>query len=311
MAAALPEARHVRAGESVLELSTMGTDVPRLISATVVEGDVLGARCVAGEHEQAFRGFLDGTQRSEVVGHVGAAAIIVGRVAAVVRERRQQRMQTWRAPLQEWRLYAPRALVSAASWAALDALAEGSLVDTTDEAAATGAHPFALRDAAIHQVQAHRERLEHRLAEAWCDSERDPLYIDGGISGSDAVAVSASTVGVVKSHRTLYAEGRALDVVLGLAHRERSSVFRVTSRRRTAVASWYLRLRDATDHDPLWGLVRVEIADTLDAAAVGARADTVSRWILAEAAPLALPDGRWDKMVYGIRDCEEFLRAVY
>ena len=25
---------------------------------------------------------------------------------------------------------------------------------------------------------------------------------------------------------------------------------------------------------------------------------------------LALPDGRWDKMVYGIRDCEEFLRAV-
>ena len=26
--------------------------------------------------------------------------------------------------------------------------------------------------------------------------------------------------------------------------------------------------------------------------------------------PLALPDGRWDKMMYGIRDCEEFLRAV-
>ena len=25
---------------------------------------------------------------------------------------------------------------------------------------------------------------------------------------------------------------------------------------------------------------------------------------------LALPDGRWDKMVYGIRDCEEFLKAV-
>jgi hypothetical protein len=26
--------------------------------------------------------------------------------------------------------------------------------------------------------------------------------------------------------------------------------------------------------------------------------------------PLALPDSRWDKMVYGVRDCEEFLRAV-
>ena len=26
--------------------------------------------------------------------------------------------------------------------------------------------------------------------------------------------------------------------------------------------------------------------------------------------PVALPDNRWDKMVYGVRDCEEFLRAV-
>jgi hypothetical protein len=31
---------------------------------------------------------------------------------------------------------------------------------------------------------------------------------------------------------------------------------------------------------------------------------------LAEVAPVSLPDGRWDKMVYGVRDCEEFLRAV-
>jgi hypothetical protein len=44
--------------------------------------------------------------------------------------------------------------------------------------------------------------------------------------------------------------------------------------------------------------------------AIGDRADEVSRWIMAEASPLALPDARWDKMVYGIRDCEEYLRAV-
>ena len=44
--------------------------------------------------------------------------------------------------------------------------------------------------------------------------------------------------------------------------------------------------------------------------AIGDRADQISLWILAEASPLALPDARWDKMVYGIRDCEEFLHAV-
>jgi hypothetical protein len=60
--------------------------------------------------------------------------------------------------------------------------------------------------------------------------------------------------------------------------------------------------------------VRVEAADPETFAEsleqLTARADQLSRWILAEAAPVALPDGRWDKMAYGIRDCEEFLRAV-
>ena len=51
---------------------------------------------------------------------------------------------------------------------------------------------------------------------------------------------------------------------------------------------------------------RLEVLDGV----LGERADEVSRWILAEASPLALPDARWDKMVYGVRDCEEFLRAI-
>jgi hypothetical protein len=116
----------------------------------------------------------------------------------------------------------------------------------------------------------------------------------------------------VKSHRTLYAEGAALAVVLGLGHRERSSVFRITSPKRTTVASWYLRMRPTEGHDPMWGLIRVEIAlpGANEMHRIAEKADEVSRWILAEATPLALPDARWDKMVYGIRDCEEFLRAV-
>jgi hypothetical protein len=26
--------------------------------------------------------------------------------------------------------------------------------------------------------------------------------------------------------------------------------------------------------------------------------------------PLALPDSRWDRMAYPVRECEEFLRAI-
>jgi hypothetical protein len=312
LAALLPEARPAGEGEGTLEIASSSTDAPRLISATVLEGGALRARRIFDGPTPGFRGFLDGTQRSWPVSYLAGTPIVLGRVAAVIRERRNRRMHTWAAPLVEARVYAARALVPAASWARLVAIYGDQLADTTDGGADVGSHPFAVRDAAVHQVQSHREALERRLAEQWCVRESDRLFIDGGISGSEAVAVSSCTVGVVKSHRTLYADGAALGVVLGLGHRERSSVFRITSPRRTTVASWYLRLREPAGHDPMWGLVRVEIAhpEPQEMHSIAERADEVSRWILAEATPLALPDARWDKMVYGIRDCEEFLRAI-
>jgi hypothetical protein len=185
-------------------------------------------------------------------------------------------------------------------------------VAVTEDGAPVGDHPLAWRDAAIHLLQKDRERAEHELAVEWCGREERALLIDGGISGSEKVAHAGCAVGVIKSHRTLYAEGEALARVFALRRGERSSVFRVTSPKRATVASWYLRLRDRTGIDPMWGLVRVEVAhpERVDERAIGHRADLVSRWILAEAAPTALPDARWDKMVYGIRDCEEFLRAI-
>lgn len=312
LATLLPEARPASVGESTLEIAGQGMDAPRLISATVLEGGHLRARRVVDPPAVGFRAFLDGTQRSELANYLGAAPIILGRTAAVIRERRNRRMHTWGSPLVETRVYCPRSLVPPASWETLRSAYGRQLVDTSEGAADLSSHPFALRDAAVHQVQAHREELEHRLAERWCALERDALFIDGGISGSEAVAISGCTVGVVKSHRTLYAEGEALAAVLALGPRERSSVFRITSPRRTMVASWYLRLRDPRGRDPMWGLVRVEVAyPSPDAMTrIGERADEISRWILAEASPLALPDARWDKMVYGVRDCEEFLRAI-
>lgn len=312
LAALLPESRPAGAGDSTLEIAGQGMDAPRLISATMLEDGPQRRRIVPGAPTPGFRAFLDGTQRSEVVSYVAGVPLVVGHAAAVIRERRDGRMYTWSAPLSDTRVYGPRAMLTPAAWTTLAAAFGEALVDTGDGDAGVMSHPLALRDAAIHRVQAHREALEWRLAEQWCRREDDPLFIDGGISGSEAVAVSLATVGVVKSHRTLYAEGEALADVLGLGDRERSSVFRVTSPKRTTVASWYLRLRDATGRDPMWGLIRVESAhpspDAVDR--IGDRADEVSRWILAESSPLALPDARWDKMVYGIRDCEEFLRAT-
>ncbi|MEP6622176.1 MAG: hypothetical protein ABJE47_22830 [bacterium] len=311
LAGLLPGSRSVD-GESTLELTTQGNDAPRLISATVLERDRLEAHSVTGECTPGFRAFLDGTQRSQVVSFVGSAPVVMGTVAAAVRERRDRRMHTWQQPLVEKKVYVPRAFLPSSAWSIMTEILGDDLIDTTEGLPDVISHPYALRDAAFHRVQSRREQVEQRLAERWCEEEGDALFIDGGISGSDRVAVSAFTIGVVKSHRTLYAEGEALATILALKYRERSSVFRITSTKRKAVASWYLRMRDPDGHDPMWGLIRAEIAlpDQARMTELGPRADEVSRWILAEASPLALPDGRWDKMVYGVRDCEEFLRAI-
>ena len=294
-----------------LDLAGLGAqEAPRLIAAAVLEGQSLREHPVRAGAAARFAAFLDGTQTSRAVAHADGVPIVHGVVAAVVRQRVEQRLRTWSRPRVERRLYVPRALLPA-SW--LSALADSGIpiVDTLESRQLDSSHPFALQDAAVHAVQDDREALERELAEQWCAIGGGELLIDGSISGSERVAGSSCAIGVIKSHRTLYAEGDALRAVLRLRTHERSSVFRVTSPRRTAVASWYLRLRDPVGHDPLWGLVRVEVAHAGDSPPqLTRRADDVSSWVLAEALPLAVPDARWDKMVYGIRDCEEFLRAV-
>jgi hypothetical protein len=265
-------------------------------------------RAVRGRPEPGFVAFLDGVQQSRVVAYVDGAPIVHGTAAAVVRERRDRRMHTWHSRV-EHRLYAPRQHLPPEVWENLAGLAPvDSSAPDGDEPAASR-HPLSTLERAVHLVQGHREELEQRLAERWCDHESRPLFVDGGISGSERVARNGCVVGVVKSHRTLYAVDDDIHVVLRLAAAERTSVFLIEPKRRTAVASWYLRLRDASGREPTFGLVRIEIARDPNQD-VTARAEEVSRWLLAEGAPLALPDSRWDRMAYGIRDSEEFLKAI-
>jgi hypothetical protein len=189
LASLLPEARPTGEGEGTLELASSWVDAPKLVSATVLEGSgPLRARRVFDALVPGFRGFLDGTQRSVVASHLRGVPIVYGTVAAVVRERRNRRMHTWNLPLVETRIYAPRSMLAGQEWETLKTMYRHVLADTSDGESVSQGHPLALRDQAIHRVQAHREALETRLAERWCASENDRLFIDGGISGSESVA---------------------------------------------------------------------------------------------------------------------------
>jgi hypothetical protein len=173
-----------------------------------------------------------------------------------------------------------------------------------------------MRARALDVIAAERETAERRLAAEWCASESDWLWIDGGIAGNLAIDERAPAFGVVKSHNTLYGDPVAVHDVLALRFGDRSPAFLVGHRPRRAVASWYLRIHEA-DSDPLHGLVRVEIAPPtlrdnvpVDVLAFTQRIDELSAWILAERAPLSLPDRRWDTLTYGVYACEQYLKSI-
>ncbi len=295
----------------------IASDPPVLRSAQIVEGAALRAIKVAGVTRattSGFGAFLDGTQKVQVIAHSLGLPVVIGTISAAVRVRVNKRLVTWghQPPRVERAIYLPLRYLTQLSGDAIAAIvaAQWRIIDTSTadrNGEYPSQHPAVLLDRAVRAVDQQREELEDRLAQAWCAIGESPLFIDGGISRTPDVAASTCAVGVIKSHRTLYVEGESLKVVMGLQKGERSSVFRVSPRSRSSVLSWYLRQRSAEGRDALWGLVRVEVAEC---DRPGERADEISRWVLAETSPLALPDGRWDKMSYGIRDCEEFLRAI-
>jgi len=310
LARLIPSVRTATGGSLPLERLERDMELPHVIDAEGAEDATLRARLVQGVPVPAIRAFLDGTQRSQVIGWIGAFPLVYGTSAAVIRSRTERLLSTWDAPLVKHRMYAPLAYLPERH--ELELAFGGVLEDTTRRApdgSIPAPHPTLLLERATLAVSRDRERLELTLAERWCASRGEPIMIDGGIGASEAVAQSSCAVGVVKSHRTLYAEGDALAIVLALKKGERSSVIRVAPRGRSEVLSWYLRLRDAEGRDALWGLVRVEMC-VCASGSISERADELSRWLLAESMPLAAPDPRWDRMAYGIRSAEEFLRAT-
>lgn len=306
-----------------LERLTMRAETPGVAACRPLEAP--GARLMQPAESPVIGAFLDGIQRSRIVAHVHGAPLVFATVAAAVRERVDRRLVTWERPLVHRLLLGSRAALGDARWHQL--LDSGApLVDTDDGSDGTAVdpaaawHPHAVRARALELVALEREQLERQLAAAWCARETRWLWIDGGVSGNLALDASASAVGVVKSHNTLYGDAASVRAVLALREGERSPAFLVGHRPRRAVASWYLRWRAPVPHDPLFGLIRVEVppsAAVLDAAcppavreAFTAHCDRLSSGMLCERLPVSLPDPRWDTLAYGVHAVETYLQSL-
>lgn len=300
---------HVVTGQELTEDEPvqLAAAEPKLLGADL-EGRSIDAAPVGPPEAGRFTCFMDGMERQRVVLYCSMIPVVYGYVAAVIRERgSDRRMRTCKGgPRIREALYFPGRLVS------FDGLARAGvdIVETESDGSRLEDHPMLFLEAAKKRVSGVRDRLESEVTTEWlADSVGSDrwLMVDGSLAGDYSKYEAPNIIGVVKSHQTQYFPMEEQRKILGLKVGERSGVFIPKGRKRPDVYSWYLRLRPNDGRDVHFGLIRVEAAKcprTLD------MADEVSRWLLAERSPLSLPDFRWDRMIYPIRDCELYLKSI-
>ena len=267
--------------------------------ARLVEDTELRCRAVgAAEPWPGPLAFLDGVQRMHLVAYAGAAPIYVAEIAAAIRERRSTRLTTVMEDRRRVVIARPRALAAAGD--ALEGLP--TLATPEDEPA----HPVRDLTQASRALDRARGQLELELGRRFRLTSDGWLLVDGSLAESPDWAADPRMIGVSKSHATLPFDGYDLDRYLRLPPGHRTSIFAPQTRSVAPVHAWALRLWEWEARDLFHGLVRVEVSPATGQPAL---ADTISRRLLAERAPISTPDPRWDRLLYGIHSVEQYLHA--
>jgi hypothetical protein len=273
-------------------------------TADHVEGDAIRAIDLGEPTEPPDRvAFLDGIQRYAVEGRLGLIPVVRGYVAAAVLVRHDGTLRVADEEAEEF-VVVPLDRLTGAQRTEIESVGL-PIYDCTES---ERSHPILDTQLAAKVVEGLRESVELRVARRHLAvSTSEWLVLDGSIAGlGESLDGQSRVLGVIKSHETQFLAGHDLEVALTLQAGHRTSVFSRSAGRRTAVYTWYLRLWPWEEQELLHGLVRVERPATAESVA---DATTVSRWLLAERAALAAPDGRWHRLLYPIRQVETYLRA--
>jgi hypothetical protein len=172
-----------------------------------------------------------------------------------------------------------------------------------------------MRERARVRVRALRERLEGEMLRQWEMDDRTLedsdawIAVDGQLK--DIRESNRRAVGLIKSVARPEFVGKDVGMLLDLEPGMRTTSFvpdwqlrRDLSERRT---SWYLRMwPPQRGADALGSLMRIEAPRDTEPEQI----DEISRWVLAERAPLAKPDPRWPAMIYPIHYVEKILKPL-
>jgi hypothetical protein len=278
--------------------------------------------------------FLDGVQSSREIGRIEMAPIIVATVAAAIVnrcDRRFSRMPMENPPVSVQALILPRSAGDAKVEAFWDLLLEAGFSELAPEETPSSPHLVldsaeymadldpsdyvGMRERARVRVRALRERLEGGMLRQWELDDRTLedsdawIAVDGQLK--DIRESNRRAIGLIKSVARPEFVGKDVGMLLDLEPGMRTTSFvpdwqlrRDRSEQRT---SWYLRMwPQQRGADALGSLMRVEAPRDTEFEMV----DEISRWVLAERAPLAKPDPRWPSMIYPIHYVEKILKPL-
>ena len=289
-----------------------------------------------GRHDGTSRlcYFLDGVQSSREIGRIEMAPIIVATVAAAIVnrcDRQFSRMPLESPPVLVQAVILPRSTGEARVEAFWELLLEAGFSELGPDEVPSSPHLVldsaeymseadpsdyvGMRERARVRVRALRERLEGGMLRRWELDDRtleDPdawIAVDGQLR--DIRESNRRAIGLIKSVARPEFVGKDVGMLLDLEPGMRTTSFvpdwqlrRGPSEQRT---SWYLRVwPPQRGADALGSLMRVEAPRDTEPDMV----DEISRWILAERAPLAKPDPRWPAMIYPIHYVEKILKPL-
>ena len=289
-----------------------------------------------GRHDGTSRlcYFLDGVQSSREIGRIEMAPIIVATVAAAIVnrcDRRFSRMPIESPPTVVQAVILPRSAGDARVEAFWELLLKAGFSELGPDEVPSSPHLVldsaeymaeadpsdyvGMRERARVRVRALRERLEGGMMRRWELDNRTLedsdawIAVDGQLK--DIRESNRRAIGLIKSVARPEFVGKDVGMLLDLEPGMRTTSFvpdwqlrRDPSERRT---SWYLRMwPPQRGADALGSLMRVEAPRDMEPDIV----DEISRWILAERAPLAKPDPRWPAMIYPIHYVEKILKPL-
>jgi hypothetical protein len=278
--------------------------------------------------------FLDGVQSSRELGRIEMAPVIVATVAAAIVnrcDRRFSRIPLESPPVVVQAVLLPRSVGAAGVEAFWELLSQAGfselgpdevpssphlILDSAEYMAEEDPSDYAgMRERSRVRVRALRERLEGGMLRQWEGDDRtleDPdawIAVDGQLK--DIRESNRHAIGLIKSVARPEFVGKDVGMLLDLKPGMRTTSFvpdwqlrRDPGERRT---SWYMRVwPQQRGADALGSLMRVEAHRDISTDQV----DEITRWILAERAPLAKPDPRWPAMIYPIRYVEKILKPL-